>query len=151
MNLPTNTLHGHRYASAQGSAEYLCQPRVFQAAGKTPAEVKSLMQTINFNKAVGEVTFKAGDRIYRYELLNAPARGEMHFFTDAEGASGIMRVSQKVLSNMRAGQTLDVYELKFGLGRNSFMAGKPGEIFITHLPRCSVKKWHYFRSRRIQI
>lgn len=59
---------------------------VFKSAGKSDNEIGSLMKTIDFNKVVKEVTFKPGDKIFRFERINAASNGEKHFFTDAYGA-----------------------------------------------------------------
>lgn len=57
----------------------------FKEAGKSDGQVRNLMKTINFAKAVKESTLKVGDKIWRFERVNYPS-GEKHFFTDAYGA-----------------------------------------------------------------
>jgi RHS repeat-associated protein len=60
--------------------------KFFSSVGKSEKEVSSLMETIDFRKAVRPKTFKVGNKVFRFEKINGKDGAEMHFFTDAYGA-----------------------------------------------------------------
>ena len=51
-------------------------------------------------------------------------------FTNAEGVRGITGIDAK---NMKIDEQVLVDELRFGLGKNSFLSSETGDIFITEL------------------
>ncbi|MCP4549751.1 MAG: RHS repeat-associated core domain-containing protein, partial [bacterium] len=51
-------------------------------------------------------------------------------FTDAKGVKGITGIGGE---SLEVGQQVVVRQLRFGSGRNPFMAGEPGAIFVTEL------------------
>ena len=51
-------------------------------------------------------------------------------FTNAKGVEGITGIEAK---NMKVNEQIFVNELKFGLGKNSFLSSKTGDIFVTEL------------------
>ncbi len=61
---------------------------IFSRAGKSDADVKRLMNTIDFNNSVSNTTLEVGEKVYRFEKFNVKDGSEMHFFTDAAGIDG---------------------------------------------------------------
>lgn len=54
-------------------------------------------------------------------------------FTNQAGIAGITGIDDATLAAMKPGESILVNTLKFGKGKNSFMAGKEGDIFVTEL------------------
>lgn len=52
-------------------------------------------------------------------------------FTSAQGVEGITGLDSGTLTS---GQSTTVSQLQFGTGSNTYLAGNPGDIFVTDLP-----------------
>jgi hypothetical protein len=111
---------------------------IFKETAKSEKEGSSLMETIDFNKAVRPKTNGVGEKVYRFERINEKGGGEMHFFTDAYGADA---GPNSVGFSEASGYKLVTYEVtkKTEVMESTIRSTKTKQYFSTQLQN-NVKK-----------